>query len=263
MNSQKSNQPHWQLPEGVTRGTMDYVESTAIADDYDEYFAFSELFQFDEDVVHSYIPAQGLVADFGCGTGRALIPLVQRGNSGLAVDLSEEMLRVVQDKAELDQLDIQCQLANLVDLSELATNSIDHAICLFSTLGMIHGAENRQLFLQHVQRVTKPSGRFVLHIHNFWSNLFDPSGTSWVIGHLWRSKVLGKMERGDKYYPYRGIPNFFLHLFSRKEILTTLKQAELNVIKVIPLSTSRQHELPCKWWFPSIRAGGWIIICEA
>ena len=94
--------PHWQLPEGVTRGLWDYVHSDSIADDYDEYFAFNQLFDFDEQVVLRALSrngCRGLVADLGCGTGRALVTLCRQGFEGLAIDLSQRMLEIVQEKA--------------------------------------------------------------------------------------------------------------------------------------------------------------------
>ena len=107
------------------------------ADDYDDYFAFNSLFEHDEQVLARHLRPPGLVADLGCGTGRALVPLVKAGHRGLAIDLSEPMLKVVQEKADLDELPIDCLQANLVELDALADHSVDHAICMFSTLGMI------------------------------------------------------------------------------------------------------------------------------
>jgi len=261
MNSPPSR-PSWQLPSGVTRGTMDYVESPAIADDYDEFFAFCDLFQFDEQVIAESIPPTGLVADLGCGTGRALVPLVRRGNRGLAVDLSAEMLRVVREKAEVENLEIEILQANLVELDAIASQSVDHAICMFSTLGMIKGAENRRKFLEHTHRILKPGGIFVLHVHNFWFNLWEPAGPWWVAKHLVQSRLTPEMERGDKYYRYRGIPNFFLHVFSRKEFSAALRQAGFHIQRQIPLAMNRQEQLPASWLFGGLRASGWIAVCE-
>ena len=90
----------WQLPPGVSRGTMDYAEAEYIARDYDDYFADCQLFEHDEGVARRYFQKQGVVADFGCGTGRALLPLMRQGHTGLAIDLSAEMLGIVAEKAE-------------------------------------------------------------------------------------------------------------------------------------------------------------------
>ena len=98
--------PHWQLPPGITRGLWDYIHSRPIADDYDAYFAYNRLFQFDEQVVIRALQVRGVgpgsvVADLGCGTGRILVALGRLGLRGLAVDLSEPMLAVVRAKARL------------------------------------------------------------------------------------------------------------------------------------------------------------------
>ncbi|MBA2114622.1 class I SAM-dependent methyltransferase [Bremerella alba] len=260
--SSPSSKPSWQLPTGVTRGSLDYIESPAIADGYDEDLTFGSEFQFDEQVVADFIPATGLVADLGCGTARALIPLVRRGNRGLAVDLSDEMLRIVAEKAQRENLDIKCQQANLVELEAIADQSIDHAICMFSTLGMIKGAVYRKQFLDHVHRILKPGGKFVVHVHNFWFNLFEPDGLLWIASHLVKSKLTSELERGDKYYRYRGIPNFFLHVFSRSEFAKSLKTSDFQVTRLVPLCMDRQAELSHPWLLGSVRASGWIALCE-
>ncbi len=260
--SSSSSRPAWQLPTGVTRGSLDYIESAAIADGYDEDLAFGSEFQFDEQIVADFIPSTGLVADLGCGTARALLPLVRRGNEGLAVDLSEEMLRIVAEKAQNEGLAIECLQANLVELEAIADQSIDHAICMFSTLGMIKGSANRKQFLDHVYRILKPGGKFVVHVHNFWFNFFEPDGAFWIASHLIRAKFTRNMERGDKYYRYRGIPNFFLHVFSRREFAGTLKASNFQVARLVPLRMDRQAELSHPWFFGAWRASGWIALCE-
>ena len=101
-----SADPHWQLPPGVSRGSWDYIRSPHIAEQYDEFFAENRLFEFDERELARILPSHGLVADLGCGTGRALLPLVRRGMQGLAIDLSAEMLAIVAEKAEAEDLPI-------------------------------------------------------------------------------------------------------------------------------------------------------------
>ncbi len=256
------SKPTWQLPRGVTRGSLDYIESPAIADGYDEDLAFGSDWQFDEEVIQQFIPPTGLVADLGCGTGRALLPLVRRGNRGLAVDLSAEMLRIVREKADAEQLQLDTLQANLVELDPIASQSVDHALCMFSTLGMIKGAAHRKTFLDHAWRILKPGGRLVVHVHNFWFNLLEPDGAWWIARHLVRSRLTRDMERGDKYYHYRGIPNFFLHVFSRREFRQALKASQFHIREMIPLRTDRQARLPCPWLLGRMRASGWIALCE-
>jgi SAM-dependent methyltransferase len=257
-----SHRPSWQLPPGVSRSLWDYIRSPSIAVDYDDYFALNSLFEHDEQVLAEFLQPPGLVADLGCGTGRALVPLVKSGHRGLAVDLSPHMLRVVQEKSRLDQLPIDCLQANLVQLGALRDDSIDHAICLFSTLGMIRGRANRRQALDHVRRILKPKGRFVLHVHNYWYNLRDPQGPVWLVGNLFTAPFRKDMEVGDKWFPYRGLPSMFLHVFRWRELAADLRATGFQLLKRIPLDTPRRHPLRWPWLLGSLRTNGWIVVCH-
>lgn len=260
--------PEWQLPPGVTRGMWEYAHNDMVADDYDEYFAFNKLFDFDEQVIarHFHNDVEGeakLVADLGCGTGRALVPLARRGFRGLAVDLSERMLEIVRTKADEEDLDIECVQANLVELdAEIDDESVDYAICLFSTLGMIRKSENRQKALQHVHRILRPSGKFVLHVHNYWYNLYDPGGPWWLLKNLCQSMFSRDIERGDKFFSYRGVANMFLHVFTRWELTSALKRAGFKICEIVPIDVSRMKSLRCPWLLGRLRANGWIVVCQ-
>jgi ubiquinone/menaquinone biosynthesis C-methylase UbiE len=256
------DRPSWQLPPGVSRATWDYVHHPSIADDYDDYFAFNSLFEHDERVLAEYFQPQGVVADLGCGTGRALLPLVRAGHQGLAVDLSTHMLRIVREKADLENLPIQCVLANLVELDCLANDSVDHAMCLFSTLGMIRGRANRRKALGHFRRILKPRGRFVLHVHNYWYNLRDPVGPFWLVKNLITAPFSRDVEIGDKWFPYRGLPSMFLHVFRRRELARDLREAGFTIHKWISLDTPRREALKHPWFMEWFRANGWIVVCE-
>jgi len=257
-----TQRPHWQLPPGVSRGTWDYVHSPSVANDYDDYFAFNSLFEHDEQVLARHLRPLGLVADLGCGTGRALVPLVRLGHRGLAIDLSNPMLQVVQEKADLDELPIACLQANLVQLDTLCDNSVDHAICMFSTLGMIRGRENRGRALKHFRRILKPGGRFVLHVHNYWFNLRDPQGPSWLVKNLLTAPFQKEIEVGDKWFPYRGVSNMFLHVFRWRELAIDLTDAGFQITEKIPLDVARRHRLRWPWLLGTLRTNGWIVVCS-
>lgn len=259
------NRTDWQLPPGVTSGTQEYFESSAIAEDYDEYFAYTELFHFDKSILLEEIGSAqpgSVVADFGCGTGRALIALGQAGHRGLAIDLSDRMLGVVQRKADEAGLEIDCVKANLVELDGLRDDCVQHGVCLFSTLGMIQGRANRQQAVGHFRRVIEPGGKLVIHIHNYWYNLYDPGGPRWMWSNFWQSLWRKDVERGDRFYPYRGVYNMFLHVFTKSEIRGLLWGAGFRVQRLIPLNPTRMNRLPHSWLFSSLRSNGWIIVCD-
>ena len=258
--------PQWRLPAGISRGLWDYVHADHIADDYDAYFAHNRLFEFDQQIVLHHVDARrlqdGVAADLGCGTGRAIVALARHGMQGVAVDLSRAMLAIVREKAALADLPITCVQANLVELDALDDNSVDVAVSLFSTLGMIRGRDNRQRALAHTRRIVRPGGVFVLHVHNYWYNLRDPAGPWWLLKNLLRSTFVRDIEAGDKFFDYRGVPNMFLHVFTPSELRGALRRAGFRVVETIPLDIQRHRPMPWRWWFGRLRANGWIVVCE-
>jgi SAM-dependent methyltransferase len=240
----------------------EYAQSPEIATQYDDYFALNSLFEFDQQVTARYFQPPGLVVDLGCGTGRALLPLVRRGHRGLAVDLSRHMLGIVREKARLEGLPVDCVQLNLVEMDALRDAFADYCMCMFSTLGMVRGRANRAKVLRSVRRILKPGGTFIVHAHNFWHNLLDPGGPWWVLGSLLMAAWRREFEVGDKHFPYRGIPNMFLHVFRRGELRRELRRAGFTSTRFIPLDTARRHSLPRPWLLGRIRANGWIVICQ-
>ncbi|HDO20059.1 MAG TPA: class I SAM-dependent methyltransferase, partial [Candidatus Bathyarchaeota archaeon] len=49
--------------------------------------------------VHLFICKSGLTADFGCGSGRNLLPILIFNREVLAIDISVEMLKIFLKKA--------------------------------------------------------------------------------------------------------------------------------------------------------------------
>jgi ubiquinone/menaquinone biosynthesis C-methylase UbiE len=253
--------PEWQLPPGVPRGVWQYTQAQHIADQYDDEFALNRLFEFDEQILARHCVPPGLVVDLGCGTGRAVLLLARRGLRTVAVDLSPHMLQVVGEKAAMENLRVGRLRANMVQLDCLRNESADYVVCLFSTLGMIRGRDNRRRALGHAWRILRPGGLLVIHVHNFWYNLLSGAGRAWLARHLLEAAVRRDVERGDKFFDYSGIAKMFLHTFSRREFVRALVEARFTIKELIPLHTSRYRRLPWPWWFGGIRANGWIAVC--
>ena len=263
MNDSDSRPVQWQLPPGVSRGVWEYSRSTTMADDYDNYFRDHPLFEMDGQIIDRFFPHKTnrpMIADFGCGTGRTLVPLVQKGASGLAIDMSTHMLRALQSKVDEQALDICCLRANLVDLSCVASASVDFGLCMFSTLGMIRGIENRQSALEHFYRVLKPGARLVLHVHNYWFHLFDPSGVWWVCRDLVECLIFQKRQLGDKFCDYRGVPRVYLHSFRKRELRRALRHTGFEFVHWQPLSATQAKPLSQPKWLEFIRASGWLVV---
>lgn len=254
----------WQLPPGVAPGTWDYTVNERIAETYDAELANSPIFTFDAAYVQQLVadlhPTPRMIVDLGCGTGRSLLPLAAPGRSLVGVDLSRPMLRVLGRKAAAAGIEATAVQANLVNLDGLADGFADCVLCLFSTLGMVQGRANRRRVLQHTARILRPNGRLILHVHNRWSALADPGGLRWLTSSYWQAWRRPEANFGDRVYGYRGLPNMFLHSFSRREILADLHAAGLAAAKITPLERTGGKSLRSPRAAENLRAGGWLIV---
>jgi SAM-dependent methyltransferase len=251
----------WQLPAGVNRGLWDYLHDPAIAQGYDASLQDVSLVRFDTDFVLQHCRPPGRLVDLGCGTGRLLVPLAQQGYWVLGVDLSAEMLRVAGARAEAAGVSVHRLKANIVELGCLAAGSFDHAACLFSTLGMVVGQVQRRRVVEQVFGLLRPGGRFVLHVHNRWFNLWSRGSRGWLLRDCLRR--LAGAPSGDRVMPvHQGIAGLTLHLFTRREAVRLLRGAGFRVLTVRPISLRPDGRLPWPAWFGGLRAYGYLLAAE-
>lgn len=222
--------PDWQLPPGVDRGLWDYLHAAGMVAGYDEQMRASPLAAADVAFCERVFPTPGKLVDLGCGTGRLCLHFAAKGYECVGVDLSDEMLAKARDAAS--GVAIQFHKANLVDLAELPAASFDYAACLFSTLGMVRGADNRAKVVANAFRLLKSGGRFVLHAHNRYFR-----GLGWKRVAAQRLKtLLGRADAGDLTMPqaYGGAP-LTLHHLTRRKVTQLLEGAGFAVREVLPV----------------------------
>ena len=235
--------PSWCRPPGVAPGTWDYIHQGSIADHYDDFVADVAMAGVEQQILNDFLPPPekaGIqtVIDLGCGTGRTAIPLAKDGYDVIAVDLSQSMLGQLNQKIGSPDLPgkIHPLRANLVELDCLADNSADHAVCLFSTLGMIAGRKYRRQMLDHVHRIVRPGGTFLLHVHHRWAALREQGGIGKTCKSLFKSLVQDEHEFGDSVYAYRGLDQMFMHRFGRIELQQDLRSTHWKVEHCLRLS---------------------------
>ena len=233
--------PDWQLPPGVDRGLWDYLHADDMVRNYDEQMAASPLAAADVRFCEGAFPTPGRLVDLGCGTGRLCVHFARKGFECVGVDLSEEMLS--KAKGNDAGLNIEWVKANLVELGEVPEASFNYAACLFSTLGMVRGAENRAKVVANAFRLLKPGGRFVLHVHN---RRFAGLG--------WRQALFGGGDIAMS-QAYGGAP-LTLHHFTLKEAKRLLKQAGFTVRDVQAIGVNGK---PARGFW---RVYGWLIACQ-
>jgi SAM-dependent methyltransferase len=254
-----SSPADWQLPPGVSRGLWHYLHDESLARRYDGELADCPLLEVDRRFAEQHFDRPGRLIDLGCGTGRLLLPFARRGWWALGVDLSAEMLKVAAAKAQAEGVSVQLLQANVVELDGLADGKFDHAACLFSTLGMVAGPDCRRRVVEHVHRLLRPGGKFVVHVHNRWFHFWDPQGRAW----LWRDccrRLFARDGRGDRLMPaHDGLPPLTLHLFTRREATRLLRRAGFRILEVRPVSLRADGRLRWPWWFGWLRTYGYLI----
>ncbi|WP_084422932.1 class I SAM-dependent methyltransferase [Rubripirellula obstinata] len=235
--------PSWCRPAGVAPGTWDYVHQGAIADHYDDFVADVAMANVEQQILRDFFPPQEkpgdqTMIDLGCGTGRTAIPLAQAGYDVIGVDLSQTMLQRLSEKAKAADLGgkVAAVRANLVELDCLADHSADHAVCLFSTMGMIAGRKHRRQMLSHVHRIVRPGGIFLLHVHHRWAALREKGGIAATMKSIIKSFDKSEHEFGDSVYEYRGLDQMFMHRFGRMEIERDLQSTGWQVEHCLRLS---------------------------
>ena len=149
------------------------------------------------------------------------------------------MLKVLGEKAATLGLTIPSVCANLAELDMFADRSFDHAACLFSTLGLVVGADARRRVVAHAHRLLRPGGVFVIHVHNRWFNFWTSHGRGLLFKELLAS-WLGRGEPGDyEMPPHQGVGPLTMHLFTRREIVGLLRSCGFEIVEVRPLSLRR------------------------
>ncbi len=264
----------WQLPSGVSRATWDYVNDPAIATEYDSFHATHGLLQFDQTVVQQLVDQlvekrPATVVDLGCGTARSLLYAHAQGHKVIGVDLSQEMLRCASDKLQkqcTNQADcdrIQLLHTNMVETSMIPDNSVDLALCLYSSLGMVRGAAHRNQCIAQVHRFVVTGGRFLVHVHNR-GNWWTTSNGRGLVWKDWKQRLLqpSMHEAGDRYYSYRNLPQMFLHIFSRAELHRLLKSAGFSIERWIYLDQSSTGPLLRAWFLPNFRSAGFLVVAQ-
>ena len=233
----------------IHSSTREYVNSVAIAHDYDRHFTGEDLFDYDSIMLDRWFGKPKRLIDLGCGTGRHLVQFARKGCEVVGVDLSAEMLAQAQAKLSAENLNATLLLGDLNHLTEgtagqaLLKECFDGAICMFSTLGLIYGHNNRLEFLRNLRQLLEPGGQLALHVHNYGYNICRHEGRMFLLSNLAR-RILGRDELGDKYMSsYRGIRGMYIHVFRMGEIQRLLAQARFEVLELLPLNRRRTGPL--------------------
>lgn len=132
----------------------------AATHDAESYYASQYLVRIEHHL--SMLKVQPLhLLEAGCGSGRFLIPLAERGHHTTGVDYHLDSVRLVREKvASIDNgTDIKIHDGDLdAVLPELPTESFDAILCL----EVLYTSRNRRKSTEHLYRLIKPGGLFFI-----------------------------------------------------------------------------------------------------
>lgn len=135
---------------------------------YDQFFQEPDQqeLQFYEEVIKSAPPAPAL--EIACGTGRVLLPLLQKGLSVEGFDNSPQMLEVLKQKAA------QTGAQATVYLQSMQTLALPKKYgCLFSPLGsfgQLAQLQDAYVALQRFYKHLVPGGILSIYLYLPWHN---------------------------------------------------------------------------------------------
>ena len=112
-------------------------------------------------ILGEYIEPGQTVLDVGCGSGTFSIAMAKMvGESGkvIAVDVQEEMLKIVREKAAQQGLESRI-VTHKSDLNRIGISEmVDFALAFY----MVHEVPNAEAFLKEIGSVLKPKGKLLI-----------------------------------------------------------------------------------------------------
>lgn len=139
--------------------------------------------------------AGGRVLELGCGTGRLLLPLCERGLAVTGVDLSGDMLALARGKTRSLPLKERARLVqdDIRTLDELGAEVFDLAISAINSFMHLETLPDQRSALRAVARHLRPGGLLI-------ADLFppEPGLLAAYDGRLVHAATLQDAETGDR-----------------------------------------------------------------
>jgi len=177
----------------------------------------------------SCLPEDGCFLDFGAGTGRYTLPLLERTRArGVAYDICPSACRTLAERMEpytrAGRLTVRGDTVAALDFDYRDT--FDLVLLAFGVLGHVAGRAERQHILQVIRRTLKPGGALVLSLPNARRRFLAEQRDAELLVRA------GELEPGDVLYA-RGQGKdrieMFYHLYTLDEAREDLAAAGFEV----------------------------------
>jgi ubiquinone/menaquinone biosynthesis C-methylase UbiE len=108
------------------------------------------------------------VLDLGCGPGLNTYYLHKSGAIATGADISEESVKIANERFAAIGIKDKCIIANAEDLKDFKDNSFDIVI----SLGVLHHTPNMKKAAKEVYRILKPGGKIGMMLYRKYSFQF-------------------------------------------------------------------------------------------
>ncbi len=142
-------------------------------------------------LIRKRVPAASTVLDYGCGTGRTTLDLLQRGCQVTAFDLSQEMIGLADRRAR-----------HLGYSAEFTTNAgqLENRVWpLVTCIGVLDYYADPQPLLERLSSYLAPDGRLVVT----YPNALSPLGWLYALGSRFRLRVIPHSPRFARQAAFR------------------------------------------------------------
>lgn len=145
---------------------VDVFSSESSIERYTEQ-VYEDLYPHEEAVIDAYFTRRdATVLDLGCGAGRTVRHLLERGFDVVGLDISEPMTRRGSDLLPESPF----VTATASDLP-FRDGEFQYILFSFNGLDYLEPASDRRRALREIERVLKPGGMFAFSSHNSWITL--------------------------------------------------------------------------------------------
>lgn len=132
---------------------------------YDKIFpAGEEQIKFIEDAA---VGTDASILDIACGSGTYCVELAKKGYKITAVDIEEEMIRKVNEKADIEKVDINMIVCSMTELEEKLTQKYNVLFCIGNSIVHLGSIDEIENALRQMYNLAKPDGVAVVQIMNY------------------------------------------------------------------------------------------------